>query len=87
MFLTIGCGFLRSGPDERHEQIRTGNPSALETEVAVDVRQKGGFAGYLFDDKAGICPHEWKLGQRTEELNVIKSGNIWYKKADVTVQR
>lgn len=50
--------------------------------MAVDGRQKCGRTCGALPRKSGVCPHGGAWGTE-QELNIIKGGGIWYKKADI----
>ena len=50
--------------------------------MAMDGRQECGQAGSLFHDKSKFV-HMSGTWKKDEELEIIKTGSIWYKQADV----
>ena len=50
--------------------------------MALDGQQKGRFFKYTISRKVHVCAHVRSWG-KTQELTTIKSGGIWYKKAEV----
>jgi hypothetical protein len=73
-----------------HAQQTTQNPSAAEQEILNLSKQKWNWMADkkvdtlndLFDDKA-VFVHMGGTWGKSNELEVIKSGRIWYKKAEV----
>jgi hypothetical protein len=87
---TIGlCLFMLSVQASNAQQAKT-NPSADEQEVINLSKQKWQWMAdkntdslqVLFDDKS-MFVHMGGSWGKEQEINVIKSGGIWYKKAEV----
>ena len=88
--LILGLCFLILSEQSSHAQQATATPSAAEQEVIILSKQKWLWMadkkvdtlGGLFDDKC-VFVHMGGTWGKTRELEVIKGGMIWYKKAEV----
>ena len=88
--LIIGLCFLVTGMKSSYAQQSNGTPSAAEQEVINLSKQKWLWMADkkvdtlngLFDDKC-VFVHMGGTWGKTRELEVIKGGMIWYKKAEV----
>ena len=61
---------------------RTGNHQSLQREMGLDVGEEADALAELFHEKA-VFVHMGGTMTREHELNVIKTGGIHYKKADI----
>ena len=83
------CFFILSAQWSHPQQTKQ-NPSPAEQEIITLSKQKWGWMADkkvdtlndLFDDRA-VFVHMGGTWGKTNELEVIKSGRIWYKKAEV----
>jgi len=88
--LIIGLCFLVASMKSSYAQQANGTPSAAEQEVINLSKQKWLWMADkkvdtlngLFDDKC-VFVHMGGTWGKTRELEVIKGGMIWYKKAEV----
>jgi uncharacterized protein DUF4440 len=86
----LGICFLLVSMQWSHAQQAKENPSPAEQEILNLSKQKWLWMAdkkvdtlnSLFDDKA-VFVHMGGTWGKTRELDVIKSGGIWYKKAEI----
>ena len=88
--LIPGLCFLIMSVQWSYAQQTNANPSAAEQEIINLSKQKWNWMAdkkvdtlnALFDDKA-VFVHMGGTWGKSRELDVIKSGTIWYKKAEI----
>lgn len=88
--IMLGLGFLLLSVQWSCAQQTNENPSTEEQEIIHLSKQKWDWMAdknvdslkVLFDDKS-MFVHMGGTWGKTQELNTIKSGGIWYKKAEV----